>query len=128
MSKVHRHGSVHAQALAVSHAAGSQCAGPAVHAPSGRREVCGFTQGCSAGCAQKIYKEGGMSALFKGNFATMVKVAPQTAIQFAVSLLQIRKPALSSGIRNDSLVHACACSSPLQLLDVFSYCAVQVPS
>ena len=41
----------------------------------------------SAGCAKKIYKEGGMAALFKGNFATMVKVAPQTAIQFAVSLL-----------------------------------------
>ena len=30
-----------------------------------------------------------MSALFKGNFATMVKVAPQTAIQFAVSPLQV---------------------------------------
>ena len=28
-----------------------------------------------------------MAALFKGNFATMIKVAPQTAIQFAVSLL-----------------------------------------
>ena len=42
---------------------------------------------CSAGCAKKIYKEGGMSALFKGNFATMIKVAPQTAIQFAVRTL-----------------------------------------
>jgi hypothetical protein len=39
-----------------------------------------------AGCAKQIYKEGGISALFKGNFATMVKVAPQTAIQFAVSM------------------------------------------
>ena len=39
-----------------------------------------------AGCAKQIYKEGGVSALFKGNFATMVKVAPQTAIQFAVSV------------------------------------------
>jgi hypothetical protein len=39
-----------------------------------------------AGCAKKIYKEGGVTALFKGNFATMVKVAPQTAIQFAVSV------------------------------------------
>ena len=89
LSGVHCHGSMHAQALAVSHAAGSQCARPAVHAPSGKHEVCGCTHGCSVGCAQKIYKEGGMSALFKGNFATMVKVAPQTAIQFAVSLLQI---------------------------------------
>ena len=42
---------------------------------------------CPAGCAKKIYKEGGMAALFKGNFATMVKVAPQTAIQFAVGVL-----------------------------------------
>ena len=49
---------------------------------------------CTAGCAKKIYKEGGLAALFKGNFATMVKVAPQTAIQFAVSLLTRRPLAL----------------------------------
>ena len=87
--EVRRYGSMHAQAFAVLHASDSQCAGPAVHAPSGEHEVCSCTHGCIAGCAQKIYKEGGMSALFKGNFATMVKVAPQTAIQFAVSLLHI---------------------------------------
>ena len=108
MSEGHHHGSMHAQALAVSYAAGCQCAGPVVHALSGKHEVCGCTQGCSAGCAQKIYKEGGMSALFKGNFATMVKVAPQTAIQFAVSFLHMWKPALSSGVRDD-IVHACGC-------------------
>ena len=93
---------------------------------SGKHGICGCSRGWSAGCAQKIYKEGGMSALFKGNFATMVKVTPQTAIQFAVSLLQIWKPALSSGVRTDSLVHNSACWLPLCLPDVFSYRAVQV--
>ena len=69
-----------------------------------------------------------MSALFKGNFATMVKVAPQTAIQFAVSFLQTWKPALSSGVRIHSLVHAYACCLPHRLPDVFPYHAAQVPS
>lgn len=63
---------------------------------------------CTAGCAKKIYKEGGVAALFKGNFATMIKVAPQTAIQFAVSFLAVSPfgtackvlpgPALSSAL------------------------------
>ncbi len=38
-----------------------------------------------AGCAHNMWKDGGVTGLFKGNMATMMKVAPQTAIQFAVS-------------------------------------------
>lgn len=41
----------------------------------------------SAGCAHNMWKDGGVQGLFKGNMATMMKVAPQTAIQFAVSLM-----------------------------------------
>ena len=62
-----------------------------------------------AGCAKKIYKEGGMAALFKGNFATMVKVAPQTAIQFAVGLP-------TSGVLHAACIvhgHQCRPSWPL---------------
>ncbi len=32
-----------------------------------------------------MWKDGGVRGLFKGNLATILKVAPQTAIQFAVS-------------------------------------------
>ncbi|KAK9906889.1 hypothetical protein WJX75_009795 [Coccomyxa subellipsoidea] len=42
------------------------------------------TQTSMAGCAHNMWKDGGVQGLFKGNMATMMKVAPQTAIQFAV--------------------------------------------
>jgi len=31
-----------------------------------------------------MWKDGGIKGLFKGNLATIMKVAPQTAVQFAV--------------------------------------------
>ncbi|CAL8462209.1 g1740 [Coccomyxa elongata] len=42
------------------------------------------TQTSMAGCAHNMWKDGGVRGLFKGNLATILKVAPQTAIQFAV--------------------------------------------
>ena len=34
--------------------------------------------------AKKMWADGGLQGLFKGNLATMTKVMPQTAVQFAV--------------------------------------------
>lgn len=39
----------------------------------------------AAGCIHNMWKDGGIKGLFKGNLATIMKVAPQTAVQFAVS-------------------------------------------
>lgn len=42
---------------------------------------------CHAGCAEcayNIWKEGGVTGMFRGNCATLLKVMPQTAVQFAV--------------------------------------------
>ena len=38
--------------------------------------------------ALKMWRDGGYLGLFRGNLATMMKIVPQTATQFAVSLAQ----------------------------------------
>lgn len=56
----------------------------------GHRDLLGVDLAClhalCAGCAHNMWKDGGVRGLFKGNLATILKVAPQTAIQFAVGI------------------------------------------
>ena len=39
-----------------------------------------------AATMKKMWADGGITGMFKGNMATMLKVMPQSAVQFAVSL------------------------------------------
>ena len=43
------------------------------------------------GTAKKMWRSGGFLGLWRGNLVSVVKVVPQSAIQYAVGLMPLRK-------------------------------------
>ena len=77
--------------------------------------------------ALKMWKDGGLAGMFRGNFATILKIIPQTATQFAVrseTSFTAWKPSKISP-NDNSFLHVCrymmdynrGVLAPLQLIN-----------